>query len=113
MIKLHHHHPGSLIIRRRQNASSSEEMGDLPREEHVLLRWQDCDGQTGSYFIIFLLYFLLLLLLILLLLLLLMVVVIILRSLSMNAQDHQTYDSLKLHRLLQFGLEMKGILFHF
>ena len=23
-------------------------MGDLPGEEHLLLRWQDCDGQTGK-----------------------------------------------------------------
>ena len=68
---------------------------------------------SSHYSFPLLLLLLLLLLLILLLLLLLMVVVIVLLSLSMNAQDHQTYDSLKLHRLLQFGLEIKGILFHF
>ena len=66
----HHHHPGSLIfsysliIRRRQNASSPEEMGDLPGEKHVLLRWQDCDGQTGRYIIIIILLHIILIILI-------------------------------------------------
>ena len=43
--------------RRRENATRAKEMGDLPGEEHILLRWQDRDGPTGEnlFFFLFLL----------------------------------------------------------
>ena len=43
------------IIRRRENAARAKKMGNLPWEEHLLLRRQDCDGSTGGNLLFFIL----------------------------------------------------------
>ena len=32
-----------------QDAESDEEVGSVPREEHILLQWSDCDGAAGGH----------------------------------------------------------------